>query len=394
MTADRPLRVHVLIDSLTWGGAETLLTDFAIGAPDAGIELSVGYLNERSAAAGRLREVGIEPALVPIQSLLRKADRELVRRHIADVGPDLLHTHLGYSDFHGGLAARALGVPTVATLHVMHWGKTLRERTKARIIALARRRCAHRVIAVSDAARGRYLETGWDLPERVITIHNGIVGSATPGVGGRVREELGIAHDERVVVMVSVLRRGKGHDIAARAVELLRDAYPRLRLVALGEGPDRAEIYAALARLGDRALMPGHRDDVLGVLDAADVLIHPSSFDAFPTALLEAGAAGVPAIATNVGGIPEIVSHGENGLLIDPPPTATGLATALDKLLGDSGLRARMGERGRKLFQARFTVDHWMHRLIPVYQQAMRAQAHGDHAEQRSGDAATARSEG
>jgi glycosyltransferase involved in cell wall biosynthesis len=370
---DGPLRVHVLIDSLTWGGAETLLADFAIGARGAGIELSVGYLNERFAAGDRLREQGIEPVLVPIKSLLWSADRRLVRAHIAEVDPDLVHTHLGYSDLHGGIAARALGIPTVATLHVMHWERTIRERTKARIMGFARRHCAARVIAVSEAVRSHYLETGWDRPERVVTVHNGIVGEPCRGAGAGIRAQLGLSPDDLVLVMLGVLRRGKGHDVAAEAVEELSDRFPRLRLVVLGEGRDRSAVEPAVHPLGARAVLTGHRDDVMAVLDAADVLLHPSSVDAFPTALLEAAAAGVPAVATAIGGIPEIVDDGETGFLIDPPPTAPRLAATLLPLLRDAELRRTLGERARRRFEAEFTVGRWLERLWPVYELALRS---------------------
>ncbi len=167
--------------------------------------------------------------------------------------------------------------------------------------------------------------------------------------------------------MVSVLRRGKGHDVAASAIAGLTQRFPQLRLLVLGEGADRAEIEHALAPLDDRAILTGHRDDVLTVLDAVDVLIHPSSFDAFPTALLEAMAARVPVVATDVGGIPEIVVDGETGVLIPPPPTVAGLATALHPLLADADLRRQLGAAARSRFEAQFTVDAWLARLMPVY---------------------------
>jgi glycosyltransferase involved in cell wall biosynthesis len=382
------LRVHILIDSLTWGGAETLLSEYAIGAREAGIEVSVGYLNERAGAAGRLREVGVEPMLVPIRSMLGRADRALVRRHVAEAAPDLLHTHLGYSDFLGGLAARALGIPSVATIHVMHWDDTLREQTKARIIALARRRCHAKVLAVSEAARRHYLDKGWDRPDHLITVHNGIVGQSRPGARERVRAELGLADDDLVLTMVTVLRLGKGHEIAAEAVQRLSARHPRLKLVVMGEGPDRAELTEQLSFLGDRVTLTGHRDDVMDVLAASDILLHPSRFDAFPTALLEAAAAARPAVATNVGGIPEIVEDGVTGTLIDAPPTTDELVDALGPMVGDASLREAIGRRARERFEASFTIERWFERLLPVYEEAIAAGEPGSPRAWRSGGAA------
>jgi glycosyltransferase involved in cell wall biosynthesis len=378
MDTSHPLRVHALISSLTWGGAEMLLAEFAAGAPAAGIELSVGFLEDRDGnpAAARLRKRGIEPILAEIHGprpLLNRGDHRTVRRHLEQVRPDVLHTHLGYADMLGGLAARSLGIPTVSTLHTMEWPRGVRQPrpyAKERLMSLVRRRCARVVVAVSDAARRAYLETGWDVPEHVVTVHNGIVALSRPGAGRGVRERLGLAADDLVVSMVTVLRRGKGHDAAVAAVSALDDRFPRLRLVIAGDGPDREEIERLAEPLGSRVVMTGHLDEVMELLDATDVLLHPTHLDAFPTALLEAMAAGVPIVATAVGGIPEIVEPGTSGVLVASPPDPGAIAGALAPLLEDEQLRRRLGERGRERFEREFTAEAWATRLRAVYETA------------------------
>jgi glycosyltransferase involved in cell wall biosynthesis len=365
------VHAHVLIDSLGLGGAETLLADWAEGARAVGLEVSVGYLGDRTESAARLRAAGVEPELVPIRSLLGRRDRALVRDHLRAVAPDILHTHLGYADLLGGLAARATGTPSVSTVHVMDWGTgTRRERVKDRLMFLARRRTAATVITVSEAARRRYLDTGWDSPDHVVTVHNGIRDEAG-AAGAGVRAELGIGADDPVVAMVAVLRRGKGHDVAAQAVRSLLPRFPDLKLLVLGDGPERPEIEAQLAVAGQAVSMAGFRDDILAVLGEVDVLIHPSRFDAFPTALLEALATATPVVATAVGGIPEIVTDGEQGILIPAPPRAEDLAAALGRLLGDRDEARRLGECGRRTFTGRFTATAWLERLLPVYEEAI-----------------------
>lgn len=367
------MHVHVLIDSLSWGGAETVLADFAQGAHDAGVHVTVACMADRSEAAGKLRRLGITPELVPIRSMLGGADQRLVKDHLAAQSPNLLHTHLGYSDVFGGLAARSLGIPTVSTLHVMEWAPTMRDRVKSMIMARARRRCAYRVIAVSEAQRQSYLATGWDRPEHVLTIHNGIVATVQHGAGRGIRASLGLEPDDLVVAMVGVLREGKGHDVAIEAIANLRHQFPQLRLLVVGDGPIRADVERMAQKLGDAAVLTGYRDDVLGFLDAADILLQPSRVDAFPTSLMEAAATRVPVVATAVGGIPEIVVPGETGLLIDPPPAADRIAEALRVLLDDPGVRERFGRAGRQRFEANFTVSHWMSRLLDLYGEAIRS---------------------
>lgn len=370
----RPLRVLAVIDSLTWGGAEMLLGDFAAGAPAAGLDLSVAYLQgvDESPAAARLIARGLEPELVPITLLHDPRGAARVLRYIRRTRPDVVHTHLGYADLLAGLSARALGIPFFSTLHVMAWDTTGRDGTKERLMSAARRR-AHRVIAVSDAARAAYLETGWDEPEHVVTVRNGIPGEVRPGAGAAVRAELGLAPDDVVVTMVAVLRDGKGHDVAIAAVDALRERWPGLRLLILGEGPFRPEVERMAAPLGDRVLLAGQRNDVMDVLDATDVLLHPTRIDALPTALIEAAAAGVPVVSTVVGGVPEIVVDGTTGVLVAPPVATEPVAAALEALLADPARRAAMGAAARARFEERFTAEQWALRLRALYEEALAA---------------------
>jgi glycosyltransferase involved in cell wall biosynthesis len=365
---ERPVRVHVLIDTLAVGGAEVLLADFAAVAPREGVELSVGYLTEVGAgyAAVRLRAVGVEPRCVAIPPRLGLEAFRRVRRHLAHVRPELVHTQLGYSDLLGGPAARSLGLPTVATIHSHAPPLTPRERVKARMMTAARRVSAARVIAVSESARAAYL-AGGAAPERVVVVHNGILGRAEPGAGGRVRAELGLGAGDLVVAMVSALRPEKGHDVALDAVRASLERFPALRLVVVGDGPLRPWLERAAATLGDRVVLAGYRPDILAVLAAADVLVQPSRADAFPTAVLEAMAASVPVVATDVGGIGELVRDGVTGTLVAGPPRAAAFAAALAPLLQDRALGQWLGRAGRERFEQEFTAVRWARRLREVY---------------------------
>lgn len=369
-----PLRVLAMIDSLTAGGAEMLLAELAAGAPAANLEVSVAYLGDRdgSPAAARLRQRGIEPASIDLRGLLHPPTLLRARRHVAAVHPDIVHTHLAYADVVGGIAARSLGVPSVSTVHVMEWeADGFRGRLRNRLVAATRRRCAAAVVAVSDAARAVLVDSGIDTPERVVTVRNGVDARPCPGAGAAVRGELGIGADELVVAQVAVMRRGKGHDAAAAAVARLSERLPGVRLLVVGDGPDRDEVERWLAPLGGRALAVGHRDDVMRLLDAADVLVHPSTVDAFPTALLEAMAAAVPVVATAVGGIPEIVADGETGLLVSAPADPDALADALGGVLGDEETRLRLGAAGRARYEREFTARSWALRTRALYERVL-----------------------
>jgi glycosyltransferase involved in cell wall biosynthesis len=126
-------------------------------------------------------------------------------------------------------------------------------------------------------------------------------------------------------------------------------------------------LSALAAAHPDAVTLAGHRDDVMDVLDASDVLLHPSRIDAFPGALLEAMAAGVPVVATAVGGIPDIVEDNVSGILVSAPATATTLREAVAPLLADAHLRDVLGRRGRERFELEFSVERWAERLRALY---------------------------
>ena len=311
--SQRALRVHTLIDSLTWGGAEMLLGDLAAAAPSAGIDMSVGYLHDvnGSPALPRLREQGVEPQLLGVERLADTRSLRRVRAHLQAVKPDVLHTHLTIADVLGGVAARSLGIPAVCTIHLIGHAVSdppgARTTVKSGITGLARRIGDRRIVAVSEAARIAYLKRYRERAERVVTIHNGIV-APVPKLGrAQMRAALGVNDDAPVLALVAVLREGKGHEVAIEAVARLQDRFPTLTLLVVGDGPLRKRIEALAAPLGDRVIFTGHRGDVAELLGAVDVLLHPTSMDAFPTVLLEACAASLPVLATRVGGIPEIV---------------------------------------------------------------------------------------
>jgi glycosyltransferase involved in cell wall biosynthesis len=374
-----PLHVHLLIDGLGPGGAEALLADLAAAGPPAGLAPSVGFLfrRPREVALRRLRDVGVEPVHVPVRSLCRPSDVLRVRRHLEAVGAEVVHTHLGYADVLGGLAARTLGVPSISTQHVVRWDGSPRDRLKVALMGRVRRHTAARVVAVSDAARAALLARRWDDPARVVTVPNGTASVAQPGAGAAVRRALGVGADEVVLAMASVLREGKGHLETLAALRGLDAGGRRVRLLVAGDGPLRDQIARAAEPLGDQVLLLGHRGDVPDVLDAADVLVHPSGWDALPTVILEGMAAGVPTIATAVGGIPELVVDGETGVLLAPGMARSALGRTLAALVRDPARRARMGAAARSRYEARYTADRWAGRLRALYEEVLDERATG-----------------
>jgi glycosyltransferase involved in cell wall biosynthesis len=378
-----PIRVHVVISELGFGGAETLLVDLAAVAPSVDIELSVSFLRATAsrAAADRLRAAGTEPALVPFRRLVRVSDHRAVRSHLAVVRPDIVHTHLRTADLVGGVAARGLGLPQVCTLHGFDWDPRVsglagpRGRAGTALVMWARRRLPRRLIAPSKAVERGYLATTGDSGEHVVTMYSGSAQAARPGAGRAIRAELGLGPGEFVVAMLSWLHPLKGHAVALEAAARLTERVPGFRLLIVGDGPEEQRLRRDAERLAPATIFTGYRDDVMELLDAADLLLQPSRMEGFPIALLEAMAAGVPIVASRVGGIPEIVDDGLTGLLVDPPVSADGLAGAIARLHDDAALRARLAETTRRRFEERFTVDRWARRLRAFYEEELELSA-------------------
>jgi glycosyltransferase involved in cell wall biosynthesis len=369
----RPLHILHVVAGLYAGGAELLVAEIARAAGLADLRVSVCALGEKAdgAAARRLRESGVEPWSLGLRRLSDPRELRRLRAHIRAVGPDVVHTHLLYPDVLGGLSARSLGIPAVSTIHSDGIAGDRRQRAKERLGGFVRRHCDARVIAVSERARQSYLATGWDTPGRVVTIHNAVDAHPRPGAGAAVRAELGIDPTAPVAAMLSVLRPEKRHLMAFEATRRIVERDPRFRLLVVGDGVERERLAAASADLGEAVIMYGHSDDPMSLLDAADLLLHCSSTEAFPTALVEAMAASLPIVAFAVGGIPELVADGENGVLLDPDRGADAVAVAVSALAEDPALRRRLGDAGRRRYEADLTADRWLERLRAVYEEVL-----------------------
>ena len=366
------IHVHALISELGFGGAETLVVDLASVASSADIELSVGFLSAgpNRQSADRLKELGIEPVPLPFRRLAGVSDHRAIRRHLASVKPDIVHTHLRTADVVGGLAARTLRLPLVSTLHGFDWEADgwptgARARAGTALVMTARRRLHRRLIAPSEALRRGYLARTGDAADHVVTIHSGSAAAARPGAGREVRAELKVPEDEFVIVMVSALHPLKEHELAIEAVARLGER--GIRLVILGDGQEGERLRGLAARRAPATIFTGYHEDVMAVLDAADLLLHPSRMEGFPIALLEAMAAGVPILATGVGGIPEVVEDGTTGVLLEPRPSPDRLAEAIAALHDDPARRAGLAERARLRFEERFTAALWAQRMRSFY---------------------------
>jgi len=374
-----PLRVHYLIDSLGPGGAEHLLAEYLAVLPGLGVEPVVTAIQERAGnpVAGDIAALGIEVETLRIERLRQRDARSLVGGAIDRARPDLVHTQLEFSNTLGSWAAHRRGIPVVSTIHTLDRPPPMtRDWLRFRLMAWSLR-TAERVLCVSDGARHHFEAAAGIGRGQAATLHNGIdlapFTAIDPARGAAVREALGIPAGAPLAATVAVLRRPKGIQHMLDAMPAVLERLPDAHYLVVGDGPHRAALEQRAAALGlaSRVHWAGATDAVPDHLAAADLFVLPSLTEALPTVLIEAMAAGLPVVATTVGGIPEMVDHPGSALLV-PAADPQRLADAVIRALS-SPLQARaMGTAGRRIAAARFDIRRQAGRLVEEYHLAVR----------------------
>jgi glycosyltransferase involved in cell wall biosynthesis len=242
---------------------------------------------------------------------------------------------------------------------------------------LARRTQA--LVAVSEQVR-RFLAAQLRLePSAITLVRNGIaMPVASPERVAALRQRLALPSGEPVLGTVASLTQKKGHAFLLEAVAALRARGIRVSLVLAGDGPERASLEASASSFGiaDRVHFLGVHEQVGDVLAVIDVFVLPSLTEGLPLALLEAMAAGKPIVATDVGGVPDVIVPGRNGVLV-PARAAAPLADALQGLLDDRHRGAELGERARETVLAGFTEEQHLASLASLYRSLTAASARG-----------------
>ncbi|TMB00956.1 MAG: glycosyltransferase family 4 protein [Deltaproteobacteria bacterium] len=228
---------------------------------------------------------------------------------------------------------------------------------------------------MTDAVR-RHLVSQGVRPRRLTVVHDGLdLTRFRPARDpATVRTELGLGADQPAIGMAVNIQPWKGQDVTLRAVAALAEEFPDLVCVLAGGVVRGAEPFAAALdefvharRLGGRVRFLGPRSDIPDLLSALDVVVHASVLpEPFGRILIEAMALGKPVVASNAGGVPEIVVDGRTGVLV-PPRDDAALARALGMLLRDPARRARMGAEARERVREHFSVERFARAMQGIY---------------------------
>lgn len=333
------------------GGVQVYLRDLAAALVGRGHDVTVlaggaGWLHEQLLRRGipSLRLRHLQRDLHPWRDA--QAFREL-RDALRDLRPDLVSLHSSKAGWLGRLAAWNLRLPAVYTAHGWPFALGRRYRVAEWLASLLP---AH-VVTVCEA--DRRLAFG----RRVYVVPNGIPDR---------RERAVPSTEPPRVVMAARFAPQKDHETLLRALADLWASAWTADLPGDGPGLAAARRRAAALGLAERVRFPGFQPDP-GFADA-QVAVLASRWEGLPLVVLEAMRAGLPVVATDVGGIPEAVSHGETGLLV-PPGDARALAAALARLLADPDLRARLGAAGRRRYEERFGHEAMVDRTLAVYRE-------------------------
>jgi glycosyltransferase involved in cell wall biosynthesis len=283
---------------------------------------------------------------------------------------DILHTHLFDPSVVGLVAGRLAGTPArVVTRHHSDYHTRINRPVHVGLDRLCTR-LSHRVIAVSQHTADHLVHTENAPPEKVRVVHNGIDFDrvrVSPSGEDRIRTELGLGR-RPVVLMAARLHPEKGYEHLIRAVPAVAARVPGVTVLVAGTGPLEAR-YRALAAergCGDAILFLGFRRDLPDLMAASNVLVLPSMAEAFGLVAAEALYLGVPVVASRVGGIPEIVDDGLDGLLV-PPGDEDALASALVQVLTDPQLHRRLAGAGREKITSRFSFETMVREYETIY---------------------------
>jgi glycosyltransferase involved in cell wall biosynthesis len=366
----RPIRVLWLVKGLGPGGAEHLMVAAATVRDREDFRYEADYLLPwKDALVGDLERLG-----VPTRCLDVRDERDLrwawrLRQRLLHEPVDILHAQSPYPAGIARLVVRTLPKRVrprlVYTVHNTFHSFS----TPTRILNGLTYPLDDADLAVSVEVH----ETIWHhLQDRTeIVVHGILLPEVRAALGERdaTRAELGIGPDEPVAGTIANFRAQKDYPNLLATARLLIDRGWPGRIVAVGQGPLEAEMRALHDRLGlgDRVLLLGQRDDAVRVLAACDVFTMASDNEGLPVAVMEALALGLPVAATAVGGIPEAVTDGVEGLLV-PPKDPEALADAIATITGDDALRTAMGHAARRASE-RFDIRIATRRIEALYRE-------------------------
>lgn len=360
---------HTIARVITWlpkGGIERRLVTLLPKLNRPPFRVKVVCIRERGPLADELEDAGIPVSVVHLPSRLNPRALRALAKWMRDQKIDLVHSHMYRSNVPATIAARIGGIRhVICQVHNIDTWETWRQRILDRWLL----RWRTTMLAVSEQVKRDVMRNLHCPEERIRVLYNGVdiqkFGKVPPEP--RLRQELNIPENCRVVVMVARLVEQKQHTKFLQVLELIRNQLPPTFVLLVGEGKlrERLEREAERRGLRDMISFTGHRNDIPQILALSDLSVITSDREGFSNAIVESLAAGLPVVASDVGGNREAIVDGECGFVV-APEDLTGFAVAIKKLLVEDTLRQCMSEAARRRAHV-FSLEHMIEETRRLY---------------------------
>jgi len=373
-----PIKLLAIVEARSITGPARNLIEFVPLARSAGIETTVAtFLRKENA---NFFTETLENLSIPVFSISEESPYDLstiqkLKLLVSKVKPDLIQTHAVKSHFLTRLSGLQRSIPWIA-FHHGYTSTTWRTELYNELDRWSLK-AASQVVTVSHASLGQLRSKGV-VSEKIRVIHNavstgyGLEAGDTSQVDA-LRASLGIPVGQKVILSVGRLSKEKDHASLVEAMSELRGSFSPYLLI-LGEGPEQKTIVERARVLGltNKVILIGQEDRIRPFYALADVVVISSRAEGSPNVLLEALAAGVPLVATAVGGIPEMVKDGEHALLV-PHGDTRQMASSIDRILADTDVARSLVEHGKTLIRTRFSPAERARTLAEMYERILQS---------------------
>ncbi len=368
-------RVLQLVEDLKIGGLERVIANIAEGLNKEKYKVSIWCLAYGGEIANELIDKEVDVKVLGIYSYYNLVNILRLAILFKIHQPYILHTHGYFASTMGRIAGKIAGVPIIIThVHSTYWGYNKRNLFIERILALF----TYKIICVSNAVKNFVLNYEKISRDKVIVIYNGI-GFSQFSIGqGNPAPTIPISADKKIVGTVASLTPHKGHKYLIESAKEVLDNFPNVYFLVVGDGPLRKSLeeQVTLLNISSNITFTGIRNDIFNLLSTFDIFVLPSlEREGLPISTIEAMASGLPIVATNIGGIPEVVQDGMNGFLV-PPRDSHALATRIIELLKDKEKVEKMGAVGRGIFKQKFTSQTMVQEIERLYEEAIQNTLH------------------
>ena len=353
------MKIIQIIPTLNIAGAETMLCNLSCELANAGHEVIVlTFYSTNTALTDKMKKYGIRIEAINKKPGFDYTVVKYIRKFIDSERPDVIHTHLHVLPYVWLVCGKR------KVIHTLHNVASHEQNGVGKIICGFIYKYSTKCIPVAISEQYKEAIKEYDISKKITVVENGI-----PIENVRSKEEYNFKNHIEVY-HVGRFTDEKNHKLMIDVMEELVSNYPQIRIHFWGEGilKEELEKYVSKKNLEKNILFEGLSSELWSELKNGDIFILPSKYEGMPMSLIEAMAAGLPIIASNVGGIPDMIENGKNGILIEP--NKSELARALEELMRNTELRERVGKNAQKRAEA-FSSRKMMEGYLKVYANAV-----------------------